>query len=162
MLIWDCRLAGFLIPVISSSYFIKSQLPTSYTTAPSKIVLDNIVASDATTTLLAWQLGNAYLLLGLLGVFILNTTSELKVVRAYLFALWLGDIGHVGFTLWAMGWKGTTDIGSWSAVVWGNIGATLFLFATRSLYFLDFFDGGAAEVIKEKTKRAAKKIEKKT
>jgi hypothetical protein len=147
--------------VISSGYFIKSQLPTSYATAPSKIVLDNIVASDATTTLLAWQLGNAYLLLGLLGVFILNTTSELKVVRAYLFALWLGDIGHVGLTLWAMGWKGATDIGSWNAVVWGNIGATLFLFATRSLYFLGFFDGGA-EVVVEKAKKATKKAEKKT
>jgi hypothetical protein len=124
--------------------------------------LSNIVANDATTTLLAWQLGNAYLLLGFLGVFILNTTTELKVVRAYLFALWLGDIGHIGFTLWAMGWKGTTDIGSWSAVVWGNVGITLFLFALRSVYFLGVFDTDTdTKKVKEKVKKTTTKAEKK-
>jgi hypothetical protein len=132
----------------------------SYASAPAKAILSNIVAHDATATLLAWQLGNAYLLFGLLGVFILNTTSELKVVRAYLFALWLGDIGHVGLTLYAMGWNGTIEVGAWNSVVWGNVGATTFLFAMRSLYFLGVFDGSAKEV-GDKVKAVAGKAEKK-
>jgi|ERR1700761_7552710 len=154
------RLAGFLAPVLSPAYFITSQLPASYSTAPAKTVLSSIVANDATTKLLALQLGNTYLLLGLLGVFILNTTTELKVVRAYLFALWLGDIGHVGFTLWAMGWKGSVNVGLWSPVAWGNIGLTLCLFGMRSLYFLGAFDGGLKKV-KEKVKKTSTKVDKK-
>ena len=146
--------------MLSPTYFITSQLPTSYLSAPAKTVLSSIVANDATTKLLALQLGNTYLLLGLLGVFILNTTSELKVVRAYLSALWICDIGHVGFTLWAMGWKGTVNVGSWNAVVWGNIGVTLFLFGMRSLYFLGAFDGSLKKV-KEKVKKTTTKADKK-
>jgi hypothetical protein len=98
--------------------------------------------------------------MGFLGVFILNTTTELKVVRAYLFALWLGDIGHVGLTLYAMGSAGILDIGGWNSVVWGNIGLTLFLFIARSLYLQDFFDEEApaapAAVSKAKTKAKEK------
>jgi hypothetical protein len=90
--------------------------------------------------LVAWQLGNTYLLLGILGVFILNTTTEIKVVRAYLFALWLGDIGHVGVTAYAMGTAGLLDIAGWPSVAWGNIGITLALFLLRSLYLQGFFD----------------------
>jgi len=135
-------LAGFLGPILSPQFFISSQLPTPYP-----------LAADATSILLAQQLGNAYLLLGLLGLFILNTTSELKVVRAYLWALWLGDIGHVGLTLFAMGWDGTMDIGNWNPVIWGNIGATAALFLMRSLYFLGVFGGGGLEMGKAKPKR---------
>jgi hypothetical protein len=122
------RLAGFLGPVLDSKFFISSQLPTPYKGTP-----------DLTTTLIAWQLGNAYLLLGLLGVLILNTTTEPKVVHAYIWALWLGDIGHVGFTLYAMGWQDSLDISRWNPVIWGNVGATVFLFANRCLYLLGFF-----------------------
>jgi hypothetical protein len=118
-------------------------LPTASFSATQIAVLENIVAKSSTTTLLAWQLGNAYLLLGILGLFILNTTTETRVVRAYLWALWIGDIGHVGFTLWAMGLKASLDIGSWNPVVWGNIGATLVLFSLRSAYFLGVFGEGA-------------------
>jgi hypothetical protein len=89
---------------------------------------------------MAWQLGNCYLLLGLIGVFILNTTTELKVVRAYLFALWLGDIGHLAITMYAMGSSAVLDIGGWSATTWGNVGATLFLFTIRSLYLQGFME----------------------
>lgn len=69
----------------------------------------------------------------------------MRVVKAYLWALWLGDIGHVGLTLFAMGWKGTLDVGKWNAVIWGNIGVTGFLFVMRSLYFAGVFGGGIQE-----------------
>ncbi len=73
-------------------------------------------------------------------MFILNTTTDTNTVNAYLWALWIGDLGHVGFTLYLMGLSEITDVGSWSATIWGNIGATLFLFVSRSLYFLGVFD----------------------
>lgn len=133
-------MAGFLGPIIDSQGFIEAQLPTSF-----------IKTTDSTSQLLAWQLGNCYALLGLLGLFILNTTSELKVVRAYLWALWIGDIGHVAFTVYAMGVDATLDVSKWTAVTWGNIGATLFLFITRSMYFAGIF--GGIEVKKSKVKR---------
>jgi hypothetical protein len=133
---------------------------TSYLDAPAQAVLEHVVANDATATLLAWQLGNAYLLLGILGVFILNTTTELKVVRAYLFALWLGDIGHVGLTLYAMGWEASMNTGAWTPVVWGNVGITAYLFLIRSFYFMGAFDGDDEEA-KETVKKAVGKVEKK-
>jgi len=136
-------LAGFLGPVLSPNFFISTQLPQPYK-----------LPADPTSVLLAYQLGNAYLLLGLLGLFILNTTSELKVVQAYLWALWLGDIGHIGFTLYAMGWEGTVAVGKWTPVVWGNIGATGFLFMTRCLYLAGAFGGGGKVAVqKRKSKR---------
>jgi hypothetical protein len=114
--------------VLDTQFFVSSQLPTPYKGSP-----------DITTTLLAWQLGNAYLLMGFLGVFILNTTTEPKVVHAYIWALWLGDIGHVGFTLYAMGWEQSLAFDTWNSVVWGNIGITSFLFVGRCLYLLGAF-----------------------
>jgi hypothetical protein len=121
--------AGFLGPLISPNYFVSSQLIRSHTSI-----------ADEASTLVAWQLGNCYLLLCLLGVFILNTTTDIKTVNAYIWALWLGDIGHVGITLYAMGWQELMAVGSWSATIWGNIGATLFLFVSRWLYLLGVFD----------------------
>ncbi|KAE9991131.1 hypothetical protein EG327_000428 [Venturia inaequalis] len=133
-------LAGFLSPLLTPQYFISSQLPSPTNTNPN-----TTANTDATTILLARQLGNTYLLLGLLGLFILHTTSEVKVVRAYLWALWVGDIGHVGFTLWAMGWEGFVDVAGCNAVVWGNVGVTGFLFGVRSLYFWGVFGEGGGK-----------------
>ena len=80
------------------------------------------------------------MLLGIIGVLILNTTTDIKTVKAYIWALWLGDIGHVGFSLYAMGLDEITAFSSWSATIWGNIGVTVFLFLSRSFYLLGTFD----------------------
>lgn len=60
-----------------------------------------------------------------MGVAILSTTSELKVVRAYLVALWLGDIGHLAFTSYGLGWDVSMSPLKWNATTWGNIGMTV-------------------------------------
>ena len=122
------RVSGFLGPLLAPSFFVSSQ--TAYE-APHDLYLSEHI--------LALQLGNCYLLLALLGLFILNTTAEIKTVRAYLAALWIADIGHVGVTAWAMGIKDFMDVAGWNAMAWGNIGATVFIFAMRSLYFLGTF-----------------------
>lgn len=75
--------------------------------------------------LVAWQLGNLYLLMAFMGLGILNTTSEVKVVRSYLVALWLGDIGHVAFTCYGMGMDRLMSPSEFNALAWGNIAATV-------------------------------------
>lgn len=66
----------------------------------------------------------------------LNTTTEPRVVHAYVLALAIADIGHLAATAWVMGSADFMDLGSWNAMAWGNIGVTAMLFATRSLYML--------------------------
>jgi hypothetical protein len=75
--------------------------------------------------MVTWQLGNLYLLLGFLGIAILSTTNEISVVRAYLIALWLGDIGHVGFSSYGLGWDLLMSPATWNATTWGNIAMTV-------------------------------------
>jgi hypothetical protein len=154
-------LGGFLGPAINPEWFITSQMPFTYTTATRHAILSNVVATDETAKLLAHQLGNTYLLLGLLGTFILNTTSELKVIHAYLWALWLGDIGHVGYTVYHMGLEGTLAYKSWNAAAWGNVAFTMFLFGMRSLYFLGVFSTTTAD-LKARSAALKDKIESET
>lgn len=60
-----------------------------------------------------------------MGVAILNTTSEVKVVRGYLVALWLGDIGHIGFSSYALGLEKFLKPTEWNAMAQGNIAFTV-------------------------------------
>ena len=55
------------------------------------------------TRLVAYQLGNVYGLLAMVSIAVLYTTTEAKVVRNYLIALWIADIGHVAATLLGFG-----------------------------------------------------------
>ncbi|RDA93836.1 hypothetical protein CP533_6408 [Ophiocordyceps camponoti-saundersi (nom. inval.)] len=121
-------LAGFLGAVRDPMWFAAEQVPpaASSSMSPNAVVL-------------ALQLGNLYLLMSLVGVAVLYTTSELSVVRRYLFALWLGDIGHVIFSCRALGLDLLARPLEWNAMAWGNIAATVFLFGMRSAYFLGVF-----------------------
>jgi hypothetical protein len=61
----------------------------------------------------------------MIGVAVLYSTTEAKVVRNYVIALWLADIGHVVITCYVMGGEQAIDIANWNAMAWGNIGATV-------------------------------------
>ena len=61
----------------------------------------------------------------MIGLAVLSSTSEVKVVRNYLVALWIADIGHIALTWHALGHENFTDIARWNAMTWGNIGATV-------------------------------------
>ncbi|KAI0384348.1 hypothetical protein F5Y04DRAFT_227280 [Hypomontagnella monticulosa] len=124
-------IGGFLGPFIDPDWFIASQLDSPDTS--------NIAPRDDNARLVALQLGNVYGLLFMVGVAVLYTTTELKVVRNYLIALWIADISHVGVTCWLLGWDRTLDVGSWNAVTWGNVGFTAFLCLTRTAYLLGLF-----------------------
>lgn len=152
-------LAGWLPAAFLPAWFMGEQLPGAlrmeHTTAHSLVVTR--------------QLGNCYLLAFLVAIAVLYSTSEIKVVRNYLVALWIADITHVLTTALALGYEGTMQVRGWNATTWGNIGATvssylparevpeaasagssvwsreltvstqMFLFLTRSAYFAGLF-----------------------
>ena len=116
--------------LFTTNWFIREQIAE----APSA---PTIALSDQ-ARIVAQQLGNAYGLLFMVGVAVLYTSTELKVVRNYLVALLLADIGHVGLTIVALGTERFSAVGEWNAMTWGNVGFTvclnvsLFLSLSRS------------------------------
>ncbi|KAI1436913.1 hypothetical protein GGR50DRAFT_686107 [Xylaria sp. CBS 124048] len=138
-------IAGCLGPIINTDWFIASQTNNNN-------LLSSLSPSDDNARLVAQQLGNAYGLLFLVGVAVLYTTTEIKVVRNYLVALLIADITHVSLTIHALGYERTVDVAAWNPVTWGNIGFTVFLGLTRTAYLLGLF--GSAE----KGKMPAKKV----
>jgi hypothetical protein len=105
--------------LFATNWFIHEQIAE----APSAPA---ITLSDQ-ARIVAQQLGNAYGLLFMLGVAVLDTSTELKVVRNYLVALLLADIGHVGLTIVALGARRFAAVGEWNAMTWGNVGFTVCL-----------------------------------
>lgn len=113
-------MGGFLGALISPEWFITEQIASS----PLKPVTPN-------AQLVAYQLGNVYLLLGLVGVGVLHATTESKVVRNYIIALWLGDIGHILLTYIVLQPEKFLDIANWNAMTWGNVGVTVSITSFR-------------------------------
>ncbi|RYP19014.1 hypothetical protein DL765_003597 [Monosporascus sp. GIB2] len=146
-------ISGTLGAFIDTDWFVTSQTSTSTSTSSP------IQAYDSNARLVALQLGNTYFLLCLLGVAVLWTTSELRVVRNYLLAAWVADISHVWLTCWALGWARSADVAAWNAMTWGNVGFTTFLCLTRTAWFLGLFGpdrpAAAVEVKNAKEKKKA-------
>jgi hypothetical protein len=61
----------------------------------------------------------------MVGAAVLYTTREPKVVRNYLVALWVADIGHIVLTYRGLGHDSFMDVGSWNAMTWGNVFVTV-------------------------------------
>ncbi|KAJ5639530.1 uncharacterized protein N7484_007392 [Penicillium longicatenatum] len=129
--------AGSLSPIFDLNGFIYGQTP--HVPAPT--------FEHPSSVALAYQLGNLYNLLFLVGVGVMHATTEPKVLRNYLIALAIADIGHVYATYIAMGWDAFVDVSAWNALTWGNIGATAFLFVNRVLYFMGVFGQAKAPKI---------------
>ncbi|OAA42716.1 hypothetical protein NOR_04847 [Metarhizium rileyi] len=123
-------LAGFLGAVSDPAWFVAQQVPQKLVPA---------AAATENSIVLAWQLGNLYLLMALVGLFVLNSSSEVKVVRGYLWALWLGDIGHVAFSCYGLGKERLVNPSERNVMAWGNIVFTVWLFSMRSAYFIGIF-----------------------
>jgi hypothetical protein len=107
-------IAGAVAPFISAEWFIAEQLPGK-----------PLEAISLNSRMVALQLGNIYLLLAMVGIAVLYTTTEARVVRNYVKALWIADIGHVAVTCWVMGHESLMDVAGWNAMAWGNIGVTV-------------------------------------
>lgn len=136
--------AGFVAPIIDTQGFVNQQIPSTILSTPL----------TATNRILALQLGNVYGLIGMIGIGVLYSTSEARVVRNYLLACAIGDVGHLWFTYVGMGHDAFVDVQGWNSLVWGNIGFTLFLLIVRVLYLSGLL--GEDRVV-ESTKKAIKK-----
>ncbi|KAJ5162180.1 hypothetical protein N7492_007572 [Penicillium capsulatum] len=132
-------IAGSLAPLYDLEGFIAGQTPhpDPPTTHPSSIAL-------------ALQLVNLYSLMFLVGVGVLHSTSEPKVVRNYFVGLAIADVGHIYATYLAMGWDAFIDIGAWNALTWGNIGVTGFLFVNRIAHLMGMFEPAKAPKVPSK------------
>lgn len=140
--------AGWFSPTFSTEYFVNSQLPS---TSPTLVWA---TSTWPTTQVLALQLGNVYGLLAMIGIAVLYSTTEPKVVRNFLIACAIADVGHVYVTYAVMGGKAFFDLGQWNAMAWGNIGVTLGLLITRVAYLAGLL--GEDRLVGD-TKTAAKK-----
>lgn len=60
-------------------------------------------------------------MLALIGVAVLTTTTEAKVVRNYAIALWIADITHVSVSAYGLGIERTLDIANWNPLVSLNV-----------------------------------------
>ncbi len=122
-----CSIGGYLYPIVDVSSFAASQIP-SITPTPL----------TSTSHILALQLGNCYGLIALIAIGVLYSTNEAKVVRNYLVACAIADVGHLWVTYLVLGYADFVDVKGWNSLAWGNIGFTFFLFLTRIGYLLGF------------------------
>lgn len=90
----------------------------------------------------------------MIGVGILYQTTEPKVVRNFLVACAVADVGHLYVTYAVMGGKSFFDVIHWNAMGWGNIGITAGLLVTRVLYLVGALGD---DLVVESTKDAVKK-----
>ncbi|KAI1790445.1 hypothetical protein LXA43DRAFT_1016239 [Ganoderma leucocontextum] len=101
--------------------------------------------SDARTTMAIWQLGNCYLLLGLISTFVFravrdalpnNPVAQERIMGASFTALALADVTHI---IWS--WVGLPDdlkydFARWNSMTHGNITFVIFLLSMRIAWFL--------------------------
>ncbi|PBP17538.1 hypothetical protein BUE80_DR011529 [Diplocarpon rosae] len=131
--------AGCLGAWISAEWFAAEQVPNSAR-----------VALSSNSSILAYQLGNCYFLLALVGLGVLYSTTEAKVVHNYVIALWVADISHVGITYWMINHDQKINVADWNTTTWGNIGVTAFLFLVRTGYLLGLFGSDRYPILPQK------------
>ncbi|WEW57490.1 hypothetical protein PRK78_002957 [Emydomyces testavorans] len=123
------RLAGWGIAFYDTQKFVVGQAPNA----------KEALIPHPSVKILAYQLGNLYLLLLFVGVGVLYFTSEAKVIRNYLIALAIADVGHIYSTYLGIGWKALIEVNKWNDLMWGNVGISTFLFVNRVAYLLGMF-----------------------
>jgi hypothetical protein len=119
---------GFIYPLILPHAFIADQ-----------VLFDPPVVYKPLTPnehLVGLQLGNIYLLMAFIGIAVLYSTNDVRLVKRYIFALLLGDVGHLAVTYHILGHEKYLDVKNWNSLAWGNIGVTAFLLLTRTAYLL--------------------------
>lgn len=134
-------IGGWALPFWDLKAFITDQIPGL--AGPESV--------HPTSAALAFQLANLYGLLSILGIGVCYSTTEPRVLRNYLYALAIADVGHIYVTYRCMGHDRFVDVINWNVLTWGNIGITGFLMINRIAYLAGLF-GDA--------KGAANKIEK--
>ena len=108
------------IAVLLGAYYAHFR-PVSYlalTHAPSAPA--SAEAIPLGTSIALSQLANLYLFFALNEAVVLRATGDLRVWRAVLFCLLLGDLGHL-YTLRGLGMGIYYGVGGWNVMDWGNV-----------------------------------------
>lgn len=95
---------------------------------------------DANISTLAYQLSNIYGVTFLLSIGVCYATTEPKVLRSYVIALGIGDVGHFLATYLAMGHEVFVDVARWNFLAWANFAFSVFLLVNRIAYLLECLD----------------------
>ncbi|KZT42848.1 hypothetical protein SISSUDRAFT_851039 [Sistotremastrum suecicum HHB10207 ss-3] len=99
---------------------------------------------DDRTRMAIWQLGNCYLLLGLISSLVFRAVRDAlphdpvaqeKIVGASLTALALADVSHIVVTLIALPHEIRTDPLNWNSMTHGNISFVILLLGVRLAWF---------------------------
>ncbi|KAI0689687.1 hypothetical protein C8T65DRAFT_700192 [Cerioporus squamosus] len=123
------------------------------------------VSLDARTTMAIWQLGNCYLLLGLISTFVFravrdtlpnNPAAQERILGASFTALALADVTHVLWSFIGLPPDLKYSLSSWNSMTHGNITFTLFLCSMRIAWFLGigrkrYYYGQPASKLKPKS-----------
>ncbi|KAK6522077.1 hypothetical protein TWF281_002646 [Arthrobotrys megalospora] len=112
--------AGFAFAILQPEQFVAQQLPDT-----------ELAELTPSGKLIAWQTGNLFGIMAMMGIAILFATTEVAVVKRYLVVLLLGDLGHLMAVWWMMGSYEFFAAHRWSGFTWGNVGMTMFLALTR-------------------------------
>ncbi|KIK54603.1 hypothetical protein GYMLUDRAFT_48512 [Collybiopsis luxurians FD-317 M1] len=100
---------------------------------------------DARTVLAVWQLGNCYMLLGLISSLVFravrdalrnDVVAQERILGSALTALAIADVTHVLASLVGLPPELRFSPASWNATTHGNITFTMFLFSVRLAWFL--------------------------
>ena len=75
----------------------------------------------------------------LLSIGVCYATTEPKVLRNYVIALGIGDVGHCLSTYLAMGHEVFVDVARWNFLAWANFAFSVFLLVNRIAYLLGMF-----------------------
>ena len=133
-------IVGYFAAYKNTTSFVADQYPSSL---PADVLL------TPNAQILAYQIGNLYGLMAILGLAILNITDDPRIVKAYILCLAIGDIGHVAPTIWVLGWDRAVDFQNFNYMAWGNLGGTAFLFVVRLAYLMGLF-GKSGEMKRSK------------
>ena len=131
------RIAGFQKAAFHVNDFITEQVP------PSRLNPQGFLSQTAGAKQAAWQLGNLYLFIALMGYFVLGKIKERNLIHAYLLCLAVADVGHIGSCYLGMGSDRFFDVSSWNVMAWGNIVVTGSLFLCRIATIWGLFDGAS-------------------
>ena len=124
------RLWAYMNHLQQPHQFYASQIPNAGTLASTPF--------PQQAQILVYQLGNVYLLLALLALVCCWTTSR-SVVRGYLAAVALADLGHIYAVYRVLGSETFWDVGQWNDMIWGSVGVSAILHVNRLATLLGVF-----------------------
>ncbi|KAG7450765.1 uncharacterized protein BT62DRAFT_1072790 [Guyanagaster necrorhizus] len=140
--------AAMILTFPGAAWFYHELIPT-----PTSEPLQSL---DARSKLAVWQLGNCYLLLGMISTVVFRTIRNAvpkdpqlqeRLVGSLLFCLAVADLSHIFTSFLGIGDGLRYSPAAWNATTHGNITFTMFLFLVRASWFLGvrrqrFYYGG--------------------